>query len=59
MVEFLLKALSLIRKAMIARDTSERGITRQSSASVIARQANGSVGVPLMTVDDLNDAIKL
>src|SRR5262245_64221294 len=32
MVEFLLTAVRLIRKAMIARDLSEKGITRQSSA---------------------------
>jgi hypothetical protein len=59
MVEFLSKALSLIRKAMIARDLSEKGITRKSSASVIARQANAAAGGPLMTPDELNDAIEL
>ena len=32
MVEFLLVAMRLIRKAMIARDLSESGITRKSSA---------------------------
>src|SRR5262249_18322665 len=44
MVEFLLTAVRLIRKAMIARDLSEKGITRQSSASTIARQANAAAG---------------
>src|SRR6516225_2815000 len=37
MVEFLLIAMRLIRKATIARDLSDKGITRQSNASVIAR----------------------
>jgi hypothetical protein len=59
MVDFLTRALSLIRKATIARDFSERGITRQTSASVIARQANAAVGGPLMTADELNDEIKV
>ena len=55
--EFLLKAMPLIRKAMFARDLSEKGITRQSSASTIARQANAAAGGPLMTPDELNDEI--
>src|SRR5262245_13629841 len=33
MIEFLLKAMRLIRKAMIARDQSDKGVTRKSSAS--------------------------
>ena len=56
---FLLKAMPLIRKAMIARDLSEKGITRKSSASAIARQANAAAGGPLMTADEFNDEIKL
>ena len=36
--QFLLTAMRLTRKAMTARDISERGITRNSSASVIARR---------------------
>ena len=59
MIEFLLTATRLIRKAMIARDISERGITRKSSADTIARQANAAAGGPLMTPDELNDEIKL
>jgi hypothetical protein len=58
-IEFLLKAMPLIRKAMIARDMSEQGITRKSSASVIARQANAAAGGPLMIPDELDDEIKL
>jgi hypothetical protein len=50
--EFLLKAMPLIRKAMIARDLSDKGITRQSSAATIARQANAAAGGPLMTPDE-------
>ena len=58
-IEFLLKAMPLIRKAMIARDLSDKGITRQSSASTIARQANAAAGGPLMLPDELNDEIGL
>jgi hypothetical protein len=39
MVEFLTTALALIRKAMIARDLSEKGITRTNT---IAHQANAA-----------------
>jgi hypothetical protein len=55
--EFLLKAMPLIRKAMVARDLSDKGITRASSASTIARQANAAAGGPLMTPDEFNDEI--
>ena len=57
MIEFLLKAMRLIRKAMIARDQSDKGISRKSSASMIARQANAAAGGPLMLPDELNDEI--
>jgi len=56
-IEFLLKAMPLIRKAMIARDLSEQGVTRNSRADVIARQANAAAGGPLMTGDEWNDEI--
>jgi hypothetical protein len=56
-VEFLLRAVALIRKAMIARDLSDKGITRASSAAAIARQANAAAGGPLMTPDEFNDEI--
>jgi len=59
MVEFLCAALGLIRKAMIARDASSRGVTRQSSADVIARRTNAAAGGPLLTPDELNDEIEL
>jgi hypothetical protein len=55
MIGFLLTAMRLIHKAMIARDISERGITRNSSATVIARQANAAAGGPLMTPGEIND----
>jgi hypothetical protein len=58
-IEFLLKAMPLIRKATIARDLSDKGITRKSSASTIARQANAAAGGPLMTPDEFNDEIAL
>jgi hypothetical protein len=56
-IEFLLKAMPLIRRAMIARDMSDKGVTRKSSAATIARQANAAAGGPLMTPDELNDEI--
>ncbi len=56
-VEFLLKAMPLIRKAMLARDLSDKGITRKSSADMVARQANAAAGGPLMTPDEFNDPI--
>jgi hypothetical protein len=56
-IEFLLKAMPLIRKAMIARDLSDKGITRASGAAAIARQANAAAGGPLMTPDEFNDEI--
>jgi hypothetical protein len=59
MVEFLLKAMPLIRKAMIARDFSDKGITRKSSAATIARQANADAGRPLETPNEFNDEIGL
>jgi hypothetical protein len=57
MIEFLLTAMRLIRKAMIARDLSDKGITRQSNASTIARQSNAASGGPLMDPTELNDEI--
>ena len=45
-IEFLLKAMPLIRKAMIARDLSDKGVSRKSSAATIARQANAAAGGP-------------
>jgi hypothetical protein len=59
MVEFLLAAIRLIRKAEIARDVSDRGVTRQSSADVIAREANAAAGNPLMTPSEFDDEIGL
>jgi hypothetical protein len=59
MTEFLLAAMRLTRKAMIARDLSEKGITRKSNADVVARQANAASGGPLMTPNELDDEIKL
>jgi hypothetical protein len=58
-VEFLLKAMPLIRKATIARNLSIKGITRKSSADMIARQTNAAAGGPLMTPDEFNDEIGL
>jgi hypothetical protein len=57
MVEFLLTAMRLIRKAMIARDLSDKDVSRKSSASVIARQTSAAAGGPLMTADEWNDEV--
>jgi hypothetical protein len=57
--EFLLTAMPLIRKAMVARDLSEKGVTQKSSATTIARQANAAAGGPLMTPDEFNDEIAI
>jgi hypothetical protein len=59
MAEFLVTAMPLIRKAMIARDFSSKGVTRQSSASTIARETNADAGGPLMTPDEFNDDIPI
>jgi hypothetical protein len=58
-IEFLLKAMPLIRRAVIARDLSAKGVTRKSRADVIARQTNAAAGGPLMTPDELNDEIEI
>jgi hypothetical protein len=56
-VSFLLTAIRSIRQAQIARDISDKGITRKSSVNTIARQANAAAGGPLMTPDEFNDEI--
>jgi len=56
-IEFLLKAMPLIRKAVIARDVSDKGVLRKSSAATIARQANAAAGGPLMTPEEFNDEV--
>jgi hypothetical protein len=57
--EFLITAMPLIRKAMIARDIGRKGVTRQSRASEIAREANAGAGCPLMTPDEFDDDISI
>jgi hypothetical protein len=57
-INFLITAVRLIRKAMIARDLGGGTITRKSSAAQISRQANAAAGGPLMTPDELNDPIE-
>ena len=59
MIEFLLTAMRLIRKATIARDLSDKGVSRQSGASTIARQANAAAGGPLIAPGDPDDEIGL
>jgi hypothetical protein len=57
MIEFLLAALGLLRRAMIARDFSERQLTGGDPADVIARQANYGAGGPRMTPDEFDSGI--
>jgi hypothetical protein len=59
MAEFLITATLLVRKAMTARDISGKGVTRESSASEIAREANAAAGGPLMTPDEFDDDIPM
>jgi hypothetical protein len=59
MTSFLLTAMRLIRRATIARDLSDKGVTRKASTNTIARQANAAAGGPLLAPDELNDEIKL
>ena len=57
MAEFLLAALGLLRRAMIARDFSERQLTGGEPAAIIARQANYGAGGPRMTPDEFDFGI--
>src|SRR5262249_45311851 len=57
MTKFLLTALGLAHTAIAAREHSDKGITRKSKASAIAREANAAAGGPMMTRDELNDEI--
>jgi hypothetical protein len=54
-IDFLMTATRLIRKAEIARDLSSRGVTRKSAASTIACEANALGGGLLMAPDEFND----
>jgi hypothetical protein len=56
MIAFLADALSLIRKAMAARDRGIGLVTRRTPAST-AREALAAAGGPLMAPDELNDPI--
>ena len=58
-IGFLLTAMRFIRKAMIARDMSDKGITRQAGASQIARQANAAAGGPFLDPTELNDEVPM
>ena len=46
-------------KAVIARDLSAKGVTRRSSANMVAHQANAAAGGPSMTPDEFDDEIGL
>jgi hypothetical protein len=54
MVKFLLKALHLINKAMIARDIGGGITTRGKSLDEMQRIASAEAGGPLITPDEMN-----
>jgi hypothetical protein len=56
MTAFLADALSLIRKAMAARDRGQHLVTRRTPAST-AREALAAAGGSLMEPDELNDSL--
>ena len=56
MITFLADALSLIRKAMVARDRGQGLVTQRTPAGT-AREALAAAGGPLMTPDELNDPV--
>jgi hypothetical protein len=55
-VEFLLMAFALVRKAMIARDVS-CPVPKRTNAHVVAREANAAAGNGLLAPDELNDPL--
>ena len=56
LAEFLASAFTLIQRAVAARDTIEERIAGKTpNADTIARQINGSLGNPRMTVTEFND----
>jgi len=57
MVHFLLQALTLIHKAMIARDTGGSITTRRKPLDEMQRIASAETGGPLMTPAEINDPI--
>ena len=57
MVRFLLQALKLIDKAMIARDVGGSITTRRKSLDEMQRIASAEAGGPLMTPAEFNDPI--
>ena len=57
MVRFLLQALTLIHKAMIARDVGGSITTRRKPLDEMQRIASAEAGGPLMTPAEFNDPI--
>jgi hypothetical protein len=56
LAEFLASAFALIQRAMAARDLVEEQLAgKPVSADVTARQMNGAIGNPRMTVAEFND----
>jgi hypothetical protein len=58
LAEFLASAFALIQRAIAVRDAIETQIAgNPTSADVTARQINGSLGNPRMTVTEFNDGV--
>jgi len=57
MVDFLLQALTLIHKAMVARDVGGSITTRRKPLDEMQRIASAETGGPLMTPAEFNDPI--
>jgi len=57
MVRFLLEALELINKAMIARDIGGGITTKRKSLDEMQRTASAEAGGPLMTPDEMKNEI--
>ena len=58
LAEFLASAFTLIQRAIAARDAIEEQIAgKPINADITARQMNGSIGNPRMTVAEFNDDV--
>ena len=57
MVRFLLEALQLINKAMIARDIGGGITTKRKSLDEMQRTASAEAGGPLMTPDEMKNEV--
>jgi hypothetical protein len=58
LAQFLLTGFDLIRRAVVARDIVEEQVAgKPINADTTARQINGSVGNPMMTVEEFKEGV--